>query len=108
MNFEYQNKSRKCHFWAIFGPNSAEIMRDVNYMGNQMIGNFFSGHFESKFAKIGHKIMILWLKMWFFAFLAQKSRKIAKMSSGNAFKSGQQLISEGPDPKECKKSVDFE
>ena len=52
--------------------------------------------------------MILWLKMWFFAFLAQKSRKIAKMSSGNAFKSGQQLISEGQDPKECKKSVDFE
>ena len=41
MNFENQNESRKCHFWATFGPNWAEMIKEVNYMGNQMIGNFF-------------------------------------------------------------------
>ena len=34
------------------------MIKKVNYMGNQMIGNYFSGHFEYTFAKIIHEMLI--------------------------------------------------
>ena len=55
LNLENQNEFQKCNFWAFFLPKWAEIITEVWVTKRFEI---FFGHFEYKFVKVWHEMLI--------------------------------------------------